>query len=136
MAFIRRSERRTVHHYQRNFDLVGVPGGGYGFDCDDRGNILLPEHAASRENLAHCLANDFPDGRKVIDRGVAHYSWSYTEPAVIRCGCGAEVTLYDPFLSTCDRCGADYNGAGQRLTPRSQWGEEDYWSEEDTFGTW
>lgn len=27
------------------------------------------------------------------------------------------------FTNTCD-CGADYNGSGQRLAPRSQWGEE------------
>lgn len=28
------------------------------------------------------------------------------------------------FTNTCPICGADYNWAGQRLAPRSQWGEE------------
>ena len=28
------------------------------------------------------------------------------------------------FTNTCECCGADYNWAGQRLAPRSQWGEE------------
>ena len=28
------------------------------------------------------------------------------------------------FTNTCDRCGDDYNSAGQRLAPREQWGEE------------
>jgi len=28
------------------------------------------------------------------------------------------------FTNTCDQCGKDYNGAGQELAPRSQWGEE------------
>jgi len=28
------------------------------------------------------------------------------------------------FTNTCPYCGADYNWAGQRLAPRSQWGEE------------
>ena len=28
------------------------------------------------------------------------------------------------FTNTCDKCGADYNWNGMRLTSRSQWGEE------------
>lgn len=36
--------------------------------------------------------------------------------------CGKEVELYS-FTNTCD-CGADYSISGQRLAPRSQWGEE------------
>jgi len=36
--------------------------------------------------------------------------------------CGAHVTL-SGFTNTCE-CGADYNGAGELLAPRSQWGEE------------
>jgi hypothetical protein len=30
----------------------------------------------------------------------------------------------DGFTNTCPDCGADYNSGGQRLAPRSQWGEE------------
>lgn len=30
----------------------------------------------------------------------------------------------DGFTNTCGACGADYNGSGQQLAPRSQWGEE------------
>jgi hypothetical protein len=37
--------------------------------------------------------------------------------------CGREVLLYDSWANTCD-CGAEYNGFGQRLAPRSQWGDE------------
>jgi len=40
----------------------------------------------------------------------------------IECGCGREVECY-AFTNTCD-CGREYNHAGQRLAPRSQWGEE------------
>lgn len=39
-----------------------------------------------------------------------------------RCHCGRIVECRG-FTNTCD-CGADYNHAGQRLAPRSQWGEE------------
>ena len=37
--------------------------------------------------------------------------------------CGTEVEL-GHFTCTCAKCGADYNWGGQRLAPRSQWGEE------------
>lgn len=30
----------------------------------------------------------------------------------------------DGFTNTCERCGRDYNWAGQMLAPRSQWGED------------
>lgn len=48
---------------------------------------------------------------------------------VYRCDCGRVIACPD-FTNTCD-CGADYNSAGQRLAPRSQWGEEtgEHWSD-------
>ena len=30
----------------------------------------------------------------------------------------------DGFTNTCDSCGQDFNGSGQALAPREQWGEE------------
>jgi hypothetical protein len=41
---------------------------------------------------------------------------------LVECDCGEEVVCQG-FTSTCE-CGADYNGSGQRLAPREQWGEE------------
>ncbi len=43
----------------------------------------------------------------------------------LKCGCGRRVHLTGSRSDTypCD-CGADYNGSGQRLAPREQWGEE------------
>lgn len=48
---------------------------------------------------------------------------------VIRC-CGSDVAC-DDFTNTCSHCGADYNFNGDRLAPRSEWGEEtgEHWSE-------
>lgn len=40
----------------------------------------------------------------------------------ITCHCGRKL-LCSHFTNTCD-CGTDYNMSGQRLAPRSQWGEE------------
>lgn len=42
--------------------------------------------------------------------------------------CGEQVYLQDGFSNMCT-CGADYNGFGQRLAPRSQWG----WETGETF---
>lgn len=42
---------------------------------------------------------------------------------VMRCDCSREVWLYDSWCTECD-CGLCYNGSGQKLAPRSQWGEE------------
>jgi hypothetical protein len=41
----------------------------------------------------------------------------------IKCECGREIVC-SAFTNTCSECGRDYNWAGQRLAPRSQWGEE------------
>lgn len=48
---------------------------------------------------------------------------------VVKCDCGRKLEC-SAFTETCE-CGADYNWAGQRLAPRSQWGEEtgEHWSD-------
>lgn len=51
------------------------------------------------------------------------HTHSYSQPAIGCCDyCKAEVVL-DRFTNTCE-CGRDYNGSGQLLAARSQWGEE------------
>jgi hypothetical protein len=51
-------------------------------------------------------------------------TWQLLEPAVARCDCGARVHLGDSWANECGRCGREYNGSGQLLAPRSQWGWE------------
>lgn len=43
---------------------------------------------------------------------------------VLFCACGANFELLDWWEEICPKCGRSYNGAGQELAPRSQWGEE------------
>lgn len=43
---------------------------------------------------------------------------------VVKCGCGAEVFCGDSWANSCDNCGTEFNGSGQTLAPRAQWGEE------------
>lgn len=57
---------------------------------------------------------------KIIKKRHADY---HKSPAIGECvNCHAHVTLHG-FTNTCE-CGEEYNSAGQRLAPRSQWGEE------------
>lgn len=46
------------------------------------------------------------------------------QPMTITCVCGRKLTLHSSWANECDGCGTEYNGGGQRLAPRSQWGEE------------
>lgn len=46
------------------------------------------------------------------------------EPKTIKCeDCKKEVVLHNGFANECE-CGTEYNGFGQKLAPRSQWGYE------------
>lgn len=40
------------------------------------------------------------------------------------CRCGNVIALTSAWANCCTNCGTEYNGAGQRLAPRSQWGVE------------
>ena len=49
--------------------------------------------------------------------------------------CGERLSL-GRFTNTCGSCGADYDGNGNRLAPRSQWGEETGETWNDCYGEW
>jgi len=122
-----KSKRRRVEvvTYHRTFDRGD--GSGASFDCDAEGVVdvagLWP---AGRANFEQCLTGADEDGRPLKDRGAVAYRNSYIEPAIGVCDrCGRpDVVLSDALANTCAGCGADYNLSGQRLAPRSQWGEE------------
>lgn len=42
----------------------------------------------------------------------------------IKCVCGNEVELEAFWANKCEECEREYNGFGQLLAPREQWGEE------------
>lgn len=44
-------------------------------------------------------------------------------PKTIRC-CEQALTLWSSWANECPHCGTEYNGDGQALAPRDQWGEE------------
>ena len=45
--------------------------------------------------------------------------------AIIECNhCKSQIELSDSWSNSCDNCGTEYNGSGQELADRSQWGYE------------
>jgi hypothetical protein len=128
---LKRREVSYVTEHRLMFDRVGEHGSGWSFPCDELG--LVDEDAladAGRESLTMCRAGECR-GAKVEPGRVESYETRHVEPGTILCDCGAELANYGGFTITCHACEADYNGAGQRLAHRSQWGEEtgESWSD-------
>jgi hypothetical protein len=116
----RRTEVTVSYCYQ--YDRAGHAGWGFGFKCDEHGTI--DESAMTPEALANLEAcrSGVVRGHRMVEIGVCQVERWLTFPAVGLCDCGEEIEL-DSFTNTC-YCGADYNMSGQRLAPRSRWGEE------------
>ena len=111
------------HELRRRFHYVDEPGAGFSFPCDEQGNPLPGLSPAALANYDLCLS--LTQAERMVDEGVVTETWRRYEPPVIQClRCPGEVMLSDAWLSTCLRCGADYNGSGQLLAPRHLWGEE------------
>jgi hypothetical protein len=119
--FIRRRISTEEVTYELCWNWKLSPSAGFSFPCDKDGNVRVEElQPAAQANLQMCRNNHNED----LDfAGVVERRRMVREPAIIRCECGEEVVL-DGDPSTCDKCNADYNLSGQRLAPRSQWGEE------------
>ena len=123
MKIIREASLHDAVTYHRSYHYEGEPGHGFGFNCDEKGVVDIAELApAGLANYNRCLRGSTDCGLTIIDAGVERREHHWREPAVEKCDCGRRVVL-GRFTNTCD-CGADYNSAGQRLAPRSQWGEE------------
>lgn len=125
MRIIQESERIESVSYRLLFQSVEDSSFGYSFECDEKGN-LTSQSSAACDNYKMVVSN--PD--KYIPKGVQTYRHSYKVSAIGICDdCGKPVEL-DAFTNTCE-CGADYNWSGQRLAPRSQWGEEtgEHWTD-------
>jgi hypothetical protein len=130
--FIRNRQRVEHEEFSLHFDSLDIPGAGFGFPCDKDGNVFYDQlQEPARENLKRCLSGLENVGPAQVER----YAWTYIEPAAIRCEvCGSEVELDDAFASGCPKCGTEYNGCGQQLAPRSQWGDEWTSQPEEDYG--
>lgn len=124
-------ERTTITgvSYYLDFEWRNGPGSGFSFDCDSEGTPDWNKYDNSpcaMKNLRGCLCGEFD----VVFMGVGAREWSFVEAKIGRCFCGTAVYL-DRFTNTCTNCGTDYNGSGQQLAPRNQWGAEtgEHWTD-------
>lgn len=105
-------------------------GAGYSFDCSPDGEPLVPLNEAARANLAFCLAHS--DEFATVE--VEDFTREVKLAKVIRCDCGSAVPLWDSWSNGCDGCSREYNGSGQLLAPREQWGSEWVSQPEEDYG--
>lgn len=105
--------------YRHDFNWKGGTGGGFSFPCDKGGKVFELRHAGM-ENYRKCLSGE----HDVKDMGVSELKHTYWEPALLECDCGYQFELHSSWANDCDKCGREYNGSGQLLASRSQWGEE------------
>ncbi len=114
--YVKRRTYETSTKWYREFARAGAKDACLAFESDRDGTPLSEAKRARVAELALDPAYE--------DWGVDEQSWSYADPAVIRCDCCTHhVALYG-FTNTCSSCGADYNMSGDMLASRSQWGEE------------
>lgn len=117
------SERQRIENvtYGLYFANLNVEGAGFSFDCDKDGNVdTASMNPCALANYNGCISGEY--NVKLV--GVETYTSRYTQPAILKCDCGEHVHLDSSWANECDGCGAEYNMSGQRLAPRSQWGEE------------
>lgn len=123
MEIIRNSSGKEVISYSLRFSFTADRfTSGFAFTCNADGKVDLRKlKPAARRSYAACRAG-VVDGRPIYLMGrLAIRGWKHT-PAIGKCDCGRQITL-SGFTNSCE-CGADFNSAGQRLSPRSWWGEE------------
>lgn len=131
MVIVTPRQRLERTEYLRSFDTIGHPGCGYAFPCDKDGNLSPPSCSEAEANRAKVFASI---GTRYLDRGISAQTTRWTAPAIGICErCAHLVTLEMPLANSCDGCDADYNMSGQRLAPRSLWGEETGESLSDIF---
>lgn len=120
--------RLTCEHVDESGKVI-ESGWGFSFDCDASGSVDESKLApAGLANYRAIRAN--PRAAKVTPFRIESHEERVTTPAVILCDCGRKLTLWDSWANGCD-CGREFNGSGQLLAPREQWGEET--GEQGTF---
>ena len=131
LEIIEPRKRITNEYYGLEFSYDG--GGGFLFDCDKEGQILeIGPFAKTNLTIAIC---DFLDGENTM--AILTFNGNYTQDAVGRCKCGAEVTLYNDYGHGIDcpgGCGRIYSQLGSELNPRSMW--EERYDEDSTQPYW
>ena len=118
IEIIRKKECVDSKDNYLDFHYRNSPMNGFSFPCDEQGNVDESKlHPAGLYGFRKCKTD--PD---ICCNGVITHLRTYTEPAVGRCHCGAEIKLGE-MTNTCEKCGREYNWNGTDLAPREQWEE-------------
>lgn len=118
------SEWKESVDYALCFDDGGH--NGFGFPCDENGNLLPDLQQAALDNHVWCL--DHPERFKRFNY-VEKRTHRYKEYAHGVCECGQPIELWDQYLGACEcpACGRWYNLFGQELNPPETWSDGDDW---------
>lgn len=110
----------TVTEYQVVFD--DGRNNGYGFPCDEHGNLFDDLTDVAIANYKWCL--DHPE-KFVRFNEIIEYKFRTYDNAHGTCDCGNEVELFNEYCGACqcEKCGQWYNLFGQKLLPPTMWEE-------------
>lgn len=102
-------------------------GNGYGFPCDEDGNVGELNEAAY-ENYMWCLIKAREDAEYFARSGeVIRRRHRWREPNSGECECGNRIELFNQYLGACEcpYCGRWWNLFGQELNPPTTWSDGD-----------
>lgn len=122
IEIIKERTRETITEYYIEFDFKDDPGSGFRFPANEDGT---PDFSSMTEtakiNYENCLTDD-----RLTEAKFKANVYTYSEPAIGKCVCGAEVVLENRYLGATDcECGRWYNLFGQELVDPKYW-EEGY----------
>ena len=119
------AEEKVDVSYDLDF-FYGEDSGGFGFPCDEKGNVFPFETEEAEKNYKECMAH--PERFETFAK-VTKYVNHYKEPAHGTCVCGEEVYLFNQYLGGCEcpNCGKWYNLFGQEMNHPSTWADGDDW---------
>jgi hypothetical protein len=110
---IKQSWTEHIAEFEHCFSWKNDPHAGFGFPCDEQGNIDKNSlHPSALENLNMCLNSD-----EIIDKGIVDYSRDFRHKPILKCDCGVEFGLYGDSMGECGcpKCDRVYNIFGQKL---------------------
>jgi hypothetical protein len=123
IQIIKESSRVTVTNYFIEFHYKDDPYAGYSFPANKDRTLALDKMTPEAIiNYEHCkVDNCFTEAEFTTN------TYSYTDPAVGKCHCGAEVTLSSRYMGAVQcECGQWYNIFGQELKEQKYWEDDDY----------
>ena len=112
----------TNKEYYIEFKYKDGPEAGFCFPADASGKpIFASMTPEAKANYEACLIDE-----RLTEGEFTVHEWTYIEPAIGQCSCGAEVVLDSDYAGavSCE-CGRWYNLFGQELKDPEYWERDD-----------